>query len=78
VKGYTKVSGDKVDFQVASRTPRSSRWRGRTGISSIRGGRIEVFMLPATVGDLMWRGIARAALDMTLTPTQRRERIARA
>jgi hypothetical protein len=76
VKGYTKVSGDKVDFQVASRTSKKfAVARPNWDLEQYEEGGLEVFMLQPQSGDLMWRGIARAALDMTLTPTQRRERI---
>jgi hypothetical protein len=74
-KGYHLGVG-KVDFLVASRTSKKfAVARPTWDLEQYEEGALEVFMIQPDTRELMWRGIARAALDMSLTPTERRDRL---
>lgn len=76
-KGYVKASTGAVpDFLVAYRvSTKFAVARPHWDLEQYEEGALDVFIMTPKSAELMWRGKARAAVDKSLTPSERRERL---
>jgi len=77
-KGYAKAgTGAEADFQVAYRVSKKFAIKSspNNDLTHYEEGALDVFVMLPKSADLMWRGTAHAAMDKSLTPTERRARL---
>ena len=77
-KGYAKAgTSAEADFQVAYRVSKKFAISATSNndLTHYEEGALDVFVLAPKSSELMWRGTAHAAMDKSLTPSERHERL---
>jgi len=77
-KGYVKAgAGAAADFQVAYRVSKNFAISASSNndLRHYEEGALDVFVLAPKSSELMWQGTAHAAMDKSLTPSERHERL---
>jgi len=77
-KGYAKAStAEGADFLVAYRVSRNFAIAvsGNMDLDHYEEGALDLLLMTPKSAELMWRGTAHAAMDKSLTPSERRERL---
>ena len=77
-KGYAKAStAAGADFLVAYRVSKNFAVAvsGNMDLDHYEEGALDVLLMTPKSAELMWRGRAHAAMDKSLTPSDRRERL---
>lgn len=77
-KGYAKAGTEaEADFHVAYRVSKNFAVSAtpNNDLTHYEEGALDVLVLTPKSDELMWRGRAHAAMDKSLTPTERHERL---